>query len=87
MTKPRVKVRVSGELLLQALRFPEDTELIAVLENREEFLRGAPVVELYLYHPNLPEVEDGHFIPECMPTWASRYYAVFEDWNLDKALR
>lgn len=87
MNKPRIKVRVSGELLLQALRLPEDTELIAVLEDRERFLNGTPVVELYLYHPELPEVKRGCLIPECMPTWASKCYAVFEDWNLDKALR
>lgn len=83
MNKSRVKISVSGELLLQALRFPEDTELVTVLEDREGFLAGRPVVELYLYHPDLPEVKEGRFIPECSPTWVSTYYYVFEDWNLD----
>lgn len=50
-------LRVTHELLIQALRLPADVRILAVVQTPEDMLNG--VVQLVIEHPKLPERLEG----------------------------
>jgi len=79
------RVRVSTALLVQALGFPEGTEVVACFGERAGYPGD---IDLVLEHPDLPPVGEAGEAPELSPTFEivgpkpASYLKV--DWGLNK---
>jgi len=79
----RCIVKVSTHLILDALAFPEGSEIEACLGER------APLgeIELIISHDDLPDVPEGNPLPSLLPTFTlvgdlPAKFIEF-DWNLE----
>jgi hypothetical protein len=60
------KVRVTDELIIEALHFPEGTKLLRIYES-DPWIPKAGYHTLVIEHPDLPAVHEGAVIPDAMP--------------------
>ena len=74
--RKRAMVRVTKELLIDALKLPEDTEIISVHLNYEIY---PSVIEIVVEHPELKQIDEGERIPIVNPRLEKIIYKF--DWN------
>ena len=84
--KRLVRVRVSTHLLLQALGFPHDTEILGCSGHDAHPWFGG-TIELCVSHPSLPRLDPGENVPLVVPTFTrnedykpGKFLTM--DWNL-----
>ena len=86
--KHTARISISTDLLLQALAFPEDTEIMACIGDRAYL----GIIDIIVESADLPTVEPGNPIPLLTPTLTADYDKrpatwIKFNWNLpsDKA--
>jgi hypothetical protein len=61
-----IRIRVTGDIMLQALGFPKGTS-IERIKSYDGDLYAPGVYEMVISNPDLPKVDNGGIIPEAAP--------------------
>ncbi len=75
----KARFSMSFDLLIDLLRLPDGTEIETVVSGQRPF-----EFDVYVRHPDLPEVEKGNQWPEACPVFKSREPIVFVEWGIDE---
>jgi hypothetical protein len=78
MQRNMARIKVSTELIVKALHWPEGTEIVAADVVRDTH---GPVMVIAVEHEDLPGVDEGDVLPEIMPILRYRRESWDFNWN------